>query len=156
MTGSRGVRIEVDILLKDYKEIPDALFLPGGMPGAKNLSESREVSELVKKMNSAQKIVSAICASPALVLAQAGILEKKRATCYPGFEKNFTKSIVFSEERVVVDGNVITSRGPGSAMELALELVGRLVSKEKAESLKQALLVVYIIGTSIIGFLDFL
>ena len=68
------------------------------------------------------KIISAICASPALVLAPLGLLDGKKATCYPGCEEQFTKKVVFSEERVVADGNIITSRGPGTAIEFSLEL----------------------------------
>ena len=91
-------------------------------------------------MNAQKKLIGAICAAPALVLAPSGILEGKKATCYPGFEKNFGGNIQFSVDRVVSDGNVITSRGPGSALEFALELVEKLAGKEKAESLSQGLL----------------
>ena len=78
--------------------------------------------------------------SAALVLAPNGILNGRRATCYPGFEKNFSAEVNFSHERVIVDGHVITSRGPGSALEFALQLVETLAGKEKAESLSQILL----------------
>lgn len=140
VSGSHGVKFQTDILLDDYKGLPDAVILPGGLPGAKNLAESPKVRELVKKMNQEKKIVGAICAAPALVLAPNGILNGRKATCYPGFEKNFSSEVNFSCERVIVDEHVITSQGPGSALEFALQLVEVLAGKEKAESLSQGLL----------------
>ncbi len=138
--GSHGIKFQADLLLDQYRGLPDAVILPGGLPGAKNLAESKAVIQLVKKMNDQKKIVGAICAAPALVLAPNGILNGKKATCYPGFEKNFSNQVSFSLNRVIVDGNIITSRGPGSALEFSLELVEILVGKEKAESLSQGLL----------------
>jgi len=141
VSGAHGVKFQADVTLDDYKGLPDLVVLPGGLPGAKNLGESKKVAEIVKRMNSLKKLIGAICAAPALALAPAGILDGKKATCYPGFEKNFPPSVSFSEERVVVDGNIITSRGPGSALEFALELVEQLVDREKAQTLKEGLLV---------------
>ncbi|MBI4358804.1 MAG: DJ-1/PfpI family protein [Candidatus Omnitrophica bacterium] len=141
ITGAHGVKFQTDVTFDEYKDLPDAIILPGGMPGAKNLGESPKVAGLVKKMNRQNKVVGAICAAPALALAPTGILNGKKATCYPGFEKNFPSSVAFSSDRVVVDGNIITSRGPGSALEFALELVEKLVSKEKAETLSEGMLV---------------
>ncbi len=138
--GAHGIMVEADTLLKDLKETPDVIFLPGGLPGATNLADSSPLIELIKKMDREKKLVTAICASPALTLQKSGILEGKRATCYPGFEKNFSSTVLFTEDRVVVDGNVITSRGPGSAAEFALKVVEQLVSKEKAQKLKDVLL----------------
>lgn len=140
VSGAHGLQFQADITLNQYKEVPDAVILPGGMPGAQNLGNSREVLEILKYLNGQNKVIGAICAAPALALVPAGILEGKRATCYPGFEQNFKPSTEFSTARVVVDGNVITSRGPGSAIEFALELVKQLAGKEKAESLSQGLL----------------
>lgn len=140
VSGAHGVKFQADLMLDDYHSLPDAVVLPGGMPGARNLGESKKVAELIKKMDSQKKIVGAICAAPALALAPTGILDGKKATCYPGFEKNFPASVSFSDARVVVDGNVITSRGPGSALEFALELVRRLAGREAAEALSEGLL----------------
>ena len=140
ITGAHGIKFQADMTLDEYKDSPDAIVLPGGMPGAKNLGESKKVTEIVKRMNSQKKIVGAICAAPALALAPAGVLDGKKATCYPGFEQNFPASVSFSNERVVVDGNIITSRGPGSALEFALELVEQLAGKEKAKALTEGLL----------------
>ncbi len=140
VSGAHGIKFQTDILLDDYKGLPDAVILPGGLPGAKNLAESSKVVEIVKKMNEEKKIIGAICAAPALVLAPSGILNGRKATCYPGFEKNFSPEVSFSLERVIVDGHIITSRGPGSALEFALQLVEILAGKETAKSLSQGLL----------------
>lgn len=139
VTGAHGIKLETDLLLSDYPGLPDAVILPGGLPGAQNLADSAEVTELVRKMNDQKKIVGAICAAPALVLAPKGILNGKKATCYPGFEKNFSSKVSFSTERVIVDGHIVTSKGPGSALEFALELVRILAGAEKRETLRQGL-----------------
>ncbi len=139
--GAHGISIEADVLIDQYHETPDALILPGGMPGAQNLAKSPRVAELIKKVHAQKRIVGAICAAPALAVAPTGILNGRTATCYPGFEKDFLKEIKFSENRVVMDENIITSRGPGSALEFSLKLVEQLVGKEKAQSLKEAMIV---------------
>lgn len=140
VTGSRGLRVEADIPLEEYRETPDAVVLPGGLPGAKNLEESKSVQELLERMNREKKLVSAICASPALALTRAGVLKGRKATCYPGFESQFSKETTFVEDRVVIDQNITTSRGPGSALEFSLALVEQLVSKDKAQFLREVLL----------------
>ncbi len=140
VAGSHGIKFQADILLEDYTGLPDAIILPGGLPGAQNLAESPKVVELVKKMDQAKKIVGAICAAPALVLAPNGILNGRKATCYPGFEKNFSSQVDFSRERVIVDGHVVTSRGPGSALEFSLQLAEILVGKENTKGLSEGLL----------------
>jgi protein deglycase len=114
----------------------DAIVLPGGMPGAKHLRESPLVLAILREASEAGKIVSAICAAPT-ALEAAGLLAGKRATSFPG---HALPSASFSEERVVVDGNVITSRGPGTAFDFALELVARLGNQEIAAKQRKALL----------------
>jgi 4-methyl-5(b-hydroxyethyl)-thiazole monophosphate biosynthesis len=133
--SSRHIGVQADILLKDLVEIPDAVVLPGGMPGATNLAKSREVGDLVKKMNAEGKIIAAICAAPAVVLAPLGILNGKKATCYPGCESDLKGKATHSKDRVVVDGNIITSQGPGTALEFSLEIVKKLIGKETANEL---------------------
>ncbi len=137
--GAHGITVETDIILEQYQGSPDAIVLPGGMPGASNLQKSQAVNDIIRKVAKAGKLIGAICASPAVVLAPAGILEGKRATCYPGFEDEFGSKVVFTEERVVRDGQVITSRGPGSALEFSLELVSHLVNDETAKKLAQTM-----------------
>ena len=141
ITGSHGIRMEADVVFEQYDELPDCIVLPGGLPGSQNLADSKKVAELVKKMNEKKKLVTAICAAPALALAPTGVLDGKKATCYPGFEKKFPSQVQFSDARVVCDGNVITSRGPGSSLEFSLELVRQLAGEEKASALREGLLV---------------
>jgi len=141
VTGSRGMQVCADVLLDEYHEIPDAVVLPGGAVGAQNLAGSRKVAEVIKKTHSEKKIVAAICASPALVLAPLGILNQRKATCYPGLEKKLSSSVTFVKDRVVVDGNVVTSRGPGSAFEFSFQLAELLFGKSKVEALRESMLV---------------
>ena len=138
--GSRGVEVSADILLADYKDTPDAVVLPGG-PGAEKLARSVAVRKLILRAQKADKLIAAICAAPALVLAESGVLEGKKATCYPGYEDRFGKGTVFVSDRVVTDGQVITSRGPGTAMEFSLAIVGQLVSDEKSDQVAQKMVV---------------
>ncbi|HOW58310.1 MAG TPA: DJ-1/PfpI family protein [Candidatus Omnitrophota bacterium] len=141
VTSSRGIKVQTDILFKDSQELPDALILHGGVPGAENLSQSPDLADFIKKMNKAGKIVAAICAAPAVVLAPTGILDGKTATCYPGCESNFSKATVHSKDRVVADGPIITSQGPGTALEFSLEIVRQLVSEDMARNLREKMLI---------------
>ncbi|MGB2600973.1 MAG: DJ-1 family glyoxalase III [Candidatus Omnitrophota bacterium] len=141
ITGSREVIIKPDVSLEECDLEPDAVILPGGMPGAENLATSSKVKEIITKMNSKGKIIAAICASPALVLAPMGILNGKEATCYPGLDKNFSPEIKFSKERVVQDGNVITSQGPATAFGFARKITENLVGKAKADMVASQMLV---------------
>jgi 4-methyl-5(b-hydroxyethyl)-thiazole monophosphate biosynthesis len=141
VNSSRKIGIQADALLKDIKDLPDAVILPGGLPGATNLAKSGEVAELVKKMNGAGKIIAAICAAPAVVLASLGILDGKKATCYPGCESDFSKATVHCKARVIEDGNIITSQGPGTALEFSLAIAARLVGKELADTVRGKMLI---------------
>ena len=140
IAGAHGIQVTADLVLEEYADIPDALVLPGGMPGAENLKRSRALSSLLSKMKEKNNLVGAICASPARVLAPGGFLDGKKATCYPGFEKEFGPSVRFVEDRVVCDGRVVTSRGPGSALEFALELVTQLVGAETSRKLSETMI----------------
>ena len=136
VTGSHGVRIFADKRINEINpEDYDGIVLPGGDPGYKNLAKSEKILEIIRKFNSEGKLVAAICASPA-VLAKAGILHDKKATIYPGMEKEIPYP---RSEKVVVDENVITSQGPGTAIEFALKIVEYLFGKDKALSLKSRL-----------------
>jgi 4-methyl-5(b-hydroxyethyl)-thiazole monophosphate biosynthesis len=137
VTGAHALRFGADRELsglsgKDF----DAVVLPGGMPGAKHLRESPLLLEIVREASSAGKVVAAICAAPT-ALEAAGLLAGKTATSYPG---QALPSATYSEERVVVDGNLVTSRSPGTAFDFALELVGKLSGKELAQKLRKAML----------------
>ncbi|MBI2095787.1 MAG: DJ-1/PfpI family protein [Candidatus Omnitrophica bacterium] len=142
LKGAHGMTIRADVAVENVKDLPDAVVLPGGMPGASNLKESPAVISLLKRMKEKDKIIAAICASPGLALAASGVLDGKKATCYPGFEKGFGPKTAFVRDRVVTDGKIVTSRGPGTALEFSLELVRRLVSEKIADSLKNDILAI--------------
>jgi len=139
--GSRGITVIADKKLDETGSGFDACIFPGGMPGATNLAASGKVKDLIQKMNSQGKFIAAICASPAILLAPTGILKNKSATCYPGMQDGFEKDTKYKEDSVVVDGNLITSRGPATALEFSLAIVENLVGKETAERVKKATLV---------------
>lgn len=140
VTGAHGLSIEADTTLERAPADADVVILPGGLPGSENLAGSAAVQALVKTMAEKGKHVAAICAAPGLVLSRTGVLDGKRATCYPGFEKHFGPKTTKSEDRVVVDGKLVTSRGPGTALEFSLALVEQLVGKGKADELKKGML----------------
>lgn len=140
--SSRGLSVQAEMLLKDYQEdLPDVVILPGGLPGSENLAKSSQLAVFIQKMHDAQKLIAAICAAPARVLAPIGVLDGKKATCYPGCEADFSSRTVYSKDRVVVDGNIITSQGPGSALEFSLEIVKCLAGKEIANLLQAKMLI---------------
>jgi 4-methyl-5(b-hydroxyethyl)-thiazole monophosphate biosynthesis len=138
--GSHGIIFQCDVPLDALDATPDAIVLPGGLPGAENLGESKVVYELTQKVNERGGVCAAICAAPALAFARFGLLHGRTATCYPSFEVEFDPSTVRSEDRVVVDGNLVTSRGPGTALEFSLKLAEILAGAETAEALRQRML----------------
>ena len=140
ITGTHNITVKTDVIFEEYDELPDAIVLPGGMPGAENLAISAKVKELISKMDSKGRLIGAICASPALVLAPTGILDGKNATCYPGMDQNFPASVKSSKERVVQDGNIITSMGPATAFDFGLKMAENLVGKQKSDMVGQQML----------------
>ncbi len=142
VAGSHGITIRTDMSLAEVcPEELDAVIIPGGMPGTLNLGESNAVTGLLKQMHKAGKIVGAICAAPS-VLGACGILQGRRATCFPGFEDKLTGAR-FVDEMAVVDGNVVTSRGLGTSMEFGFALLEQLVSKETAEKVREQIVFQY-------------
>jgi protein deglycase len=137
VTGSHNITVIVESVLGPISPLPDALILPGG-PGHKHLLDSVSVIELVKQMFSAGKLCAAICAAPA-VFGKAGILFNKRATCFPGDESKLLGA-VFAADLVVVDGNVITSRGAGTAVPFALAIATYLAGQEIAGAVSRAII----------------
>lgn len=137
VTGAHGIKVKSDKILDETINDYDLIVFPGGMPGATNLKQDKKVIEVVKKFYKEGKLVSAICAAP-IVLAQAGIIEGKNITSYPGFEEQL-KGCNYKEDRVVVDGNIITSRGPATAMEFAYKLL-EVLGNETYNDLKKGML----------------
>ncbi|MFQ5560033.1 MAG: DJ-1 family glyoxalase III [Thermodesulfobacteriota bacterium] len=141
ITASRGVRLVADTLLADCTDTTyDLIALPGGMPGAEHLRDSEELVAMLKRQKGEGKLYGAICASPAVVFQHHNLLEQCRATTHPGFVDRL-KNRDAVESRVVVDGNCITSRGPGTAIEFALKLVELLYSEQKAGEVAKPMLV---------------
>ncbi len=138
VAGSHAIRVTADALLDDVKSADyDAVVLPGGMPGSRTLRDDERVLGVLRTFARENKLVAAICAAP-IALEAAGVLSGKRATSYPG---NELPSARYAEDRVVVDGALITSRGPGTALEFALALVERLKGTEAAEKLRAGMIV---------------
>lgn len=139
VTGSHNIIIQADRLLEELDfDAVDMLILPGGMPGTLNLGACEPLCRQLKQFAAQGKYVAAICAAPS-VFGQLGILEGRTATCYPGFEKKLTGAITH-ETPVVVDDNIITSRGMGTAIEFAAELIALLKDRETAEALKKSII----------------
>ncbi|MFN3545052.1 MAG: DJ-1 family glyoxalase III [Thiobacillus sp.] len=136
--ASRGVQLVPDVTLDVALQDPyDMVVLPGGMPGATHLRDDPRIIGLLKQMAAAGKYTAAICAAPS-VLAAAGVLAGKRATSYPGFLDGIA-GVVVRPEPVVQDGGVITSRGPGTAMDFALALIEALVGRAKRDEVEAGL-----------------
>jgi 4-methyl-5(b-hydroxyethyl)-thiazole monophosphate biosynthesis len=139
--GAHGVKVVPDTTIEQQIEVKkfDAVILPGGNPGYLNLGKDHRVLDAVKNAFELGKIVAAICAAPS-VLAQAGILKGKQATIYPGMEHTLTGA-KHIDERVVVDGKLVTSQGPGTAVEFGVKLVEILAGEKRARELKDELVV---------------
>jgi protein deglycase len=138
LRGSRGITLQPDTTLEAaLNQEFDMIVLPGGQPGTNNLKADARVLQLVKKMHAQEKYVTAICAAPS-VLATAGLLDGKRATSFPTALNNFP-NVDLQVAAVVEDGKLITSRGPGTAMDFALTLLERLVGAAKRVEIEAGL-----------------
>ena len=140
VTASRGVKLQADTLLIHCRDrIFDAIVLPGGLPGAEHLRDDAILTEMLKAQVAADRLVAAICAAPAVVLAHHELLGDRRATCHPTCMDQLPAE-ARSGERVVTSGNLITSRSPGTAMEFALAIVANLCGQELRNDLARQLL----------------
>ncbi len=147
VTMSRKVSVNADITLESYLSssagsLPDAVVVPGGMPGASNIASSKSAVALLEECCKAGKLVCAICASPALVLSKTSALEGRAWTCYPGMEGNASAFAAGyrADGPFVHDGNVITGRGPGAAEEFSLEIVRTLCGQSVFDEVRRAAL----------------
>ncbi len=141
MRCSRGTVIVPDTTLDAVKDRDfDMLVLPGGLPGADHLNADPRIRELLKKLANSGRWTGAICAAPK-VLASAGLLDGRHATSYPGsLDDSPVKEMIYEEKPVVVDGKVVTSRGPGTAMDFALTLIELLAGKDKRDEVEKGLM----------------
>jgi len=141
ITASRGVQLIAQKTLDEILSDPfDMIVLPGGLPGADYLNEDPRIIALLQKTDANNGIVAAICAAPK-VLVSAGLLDNKKATSYPGVidKKPATGMIYVNDDAVVRDGNVITSRGPGTAMNFALEILQILMGEKMRNTVEVSL-----------------
>lgn len=134
--GSHGILFSVEKLFEnaDFNDA-DAIFLPGGGQGTRNLDSHKGLADTLKKFYAEGKYLFAVCAAPS-IFGHNGILKGKKATCFPGFEKELTGA-TFVDEQVVVDGKVITGNAAGAAMKLAMEVVRLIDGNEKADDLAE-------------------
>jgi 4-methyl-5(b-hydroxyethyl)-thiazole monophosphate biosynthesis len=140
VTSARKVKVIPDAVIDTVKADDfDMVVLPGGQPGSDNLNADPRVKDLIKSFYTKGKLTGAICAAP-YVLGSAGILSGRHATSYPTY-KDRLGGAVYEEKAVVKDGNVLTSRGAGTALCFGLAIVERLVSREKALKIKEAMLI---------------
>ena len=142
VTASRTVKLIPDRSLEEIiDETFDMVVLPGGGNGVENLKRDPRIEVILRRMNGRHEWVTAICAAPTL-LAAYGLLEGRKATSHPSRrEQTALEKVDYREQRVVQDGHIITSRGPGTALEFALKLVEVLCGREKVGELKEAMLV---------------
>ncbi|MDG1082227.1 MAG: DJ-1/PfpI family protein [Porticoccaceae bacterium] len=132
--ASRGTHIVADAMLDDCaNKHYDLIAVPGGLPGSEHLAKHAVLDVLLRDQAAQDKLFAGICAAPALVLATKGLLLDKAVTCHPSFQKSLEAKEVDGAARVVVDGKCITSQGPGTALDFALELVEQLCGIVKRE-----------------------
>lgn len=136
ITGARGIRVTADMLLEEFDGKTDLLILPGGMPGSRNLAQSARLRELIAIRIKNNEYVAAICAAPALVLGEAGFLQGRKFTCYPGMESHVPGG-VYTSRAVESDGPLITSRGVGTAAAFSLALIELLLGPGVKEEVKE-------------------
>lgn len=137
IAGSKGIRILPDCRIDEIDSSDvEMLVLPGGMPGTTNLLADEHVDQLLRAVYLAGRPLAAICAAP-MILGQKEYLINKKATCYPGFEAHLLGAEIQPSAKVIVDGNVITSKGVGTAIDFSLALIEKLKGKEAAETIRK-------------------
>ena len=137
VTGAHGISVNADITIDDIADF-DGIFLPGGYPGYENLEKNDDVILLLKNAYNDNKLIAAICAAPSII-GKLGFLKGRSACCFPSFEKHLIGANV-SFEKVCVSDNIITSRGAGTAHELAFTIVKILKGETASEELSKTML----------------
>ncbi len=138
VTSSHNITVKTDKIFSEINiDKADVLFLPGGVPGTPNLAAHEGLVQALKVFNQSGKRIAAICAAPS-ILGELGMLHGKKATCYPGYEDKLLGA-EYVREKAVTDGNITTARGMGATIDLGLELIRILVSREKADEIAEAI-----------------
>ena len=138
VTGARAIEVVADTDISSISiDASDMIVLPGGMPGTVNLLECAPLMKMVDDHNAAGGRIAAICAAPARILGSKGLVKGKKATCYPGME-NLLEGATPVIETVVTDGNITTSRGLGTAVDFACELITLLFGKERSDEIRSS------------------
>lgn len=142
VTGATGQTVVADSLLSEIDTSEaEWIIIPGGQPGADNLHASARVNDIIKAQFARGGKVASICAAPAVVLAPTGILAGRKATCYPGLGAMIESgSGTYVKEPVVVDGNIITSEGPGTSLKFARAIIEASLGKQKADETLDSML----------------
>ncbi|OPY76106.1 MAG: Chaperone protein YajL [Syntrophorhabdus sp. PtaU1.Bin058] len=139
VTGSKGVKLVTDCLLSQCLDRTyDLIVLPGGMPGAEHLRDAEGLTAMLQRQRDEGRLYAAICCAPVVVFHPHGLLKGRRFTCHPNFA-NLTGDQKPVDETVVVDGNLVTSRGAGTAVEFALKLVELLYGRQKRNEVAQGM-----------------
>lgn len=138
VVASHGISVVADAVLEDFASecdlaLPDAVFFPGGMPGASNLAANAFLRSLVGDMEKAGKLVATMCASPAVFLSRTGILEGRKWTCYPGMDEGINQGTHVAGVPFVLDRQLLTGRGPGTAEQFAMEFVRVMAGADVAK-----------------------
>ena len=140
VAGAHGIPVDADKMFADiHLDDAEMLLLPGGLPGATNLDAHQGLSDMILAFASEGKALAAICAAP-LVYGNRGLLQGKKATCYPGFESYLTGA-EYTAALVETDGNFITAKGPGAAMDFAFAIVEKYCGIEKVNELKSGMMI---------------
>ena len=140
VVGAHGIPVVADKMFAEInQEDAEMILLPGGLPGATNLDEHTGLSELILKVAEARKPLAAICAAP-LVFGNRGLLDGKKATCYPGFE-SYLQGAEYTANLVEVDGNFITGKGPGAPLEFAFAIVEKYCGIATVQEQKQGMMI---------------
>ena len=140
VTGSHGIKVVADKIFDEMNfDEYDVIILPGGMPGAKNLKLDKRVISLVKRFNNSGNLIAAICAAP-IVLEESKIICEKRVTSYPDFKAEF-KDSYYLEDIVVQDNNIITSRGPATALKFAFKIAENIIDINSINNIKNSMLI---------------
>ena len=140
IVGAHGITVIADITDSELNiDSTELIFLPGGMPGTKNLDACPTVHKALDIATEQGSYIAAICAAP-MIIGKRGMLNGKRAVCYPSYEEYLIGATVPTDTRIVTDGKIITAMGMGVAYELGLEIVKLLCGEEKANSLRKAII----------------